>query len=332
MTGYKKRILRHNLSIALLALTAVTIALFSLCYGRTIYSLRTVWDVLTGHESSFTIKTLRLPRMLAAVLSGFAFGISGYVFQTLLKNPLASPDIIGVSSASSVVAVFCILVLHINNIWTSIASVAAALIISLVIYFISSPKGTFSYAKMILVGIGMQAFLRAIINYLLVRTSEYDVGATLQWLSGSLNNVKIESIPRFFFAVIIVTIIILTFQRHLETLELGNDIATTLGVNTKITTAILILCAVFLVAFATAVTGPIASVAFLSGPIAVRIAGKSRSAVIPAGLVGILLVQLSDMVGQYAMPTRYPVGVITGILGAPYLLMAIAKNAFSKNY
>ena len=330
MTGFKKRILQHNLSIALLALVAVTIALFSLCYGRTIYPLTTVWNVLTGQESSFTIKTLRLPRMLAAVLSGFAFGVSGYVFQTLLKNPLASPDIIGVSSASSVVAVFCILVLHINNIWTSIASVTAALIISLVIYFISSPKGTFSYEKMILVGIGIQAFLRAIVNFLLVRTSEYDVGATLQWLSGSLNNVKLESIPRFFFAVLITTIIILALQRHLETIQLGNDIATTLGVNTKIATAILILCAVFLIAFSTAVTGPIASVAFLSGPIAARLAGRSRSAVIPAGLVGILLVQLSDLVGQYVLPTRYPVGVITGILGAPYLLMAIAKKSRSK--
>ena len=112
----------------------------------------------------------------------------------------------------------------------------------------------------------------------------------------------------------------LLFTKYLQVLELGDEFATTLGIRLNLVRIILILSAVFLIAFATSTTGPIAFVAFLAGPIASKIVGRGSSNVLASGLVGALLVLSSDMIGQYVFSTRFPVGVITGILGAPYML------------
>ncbi len=328
--GYLRRQKRWKLTVFLLLLSVISLAVIMLTYGNTVYSMSTVIKVILGEEikgATFTIKTLRIPRLLAALLTGFSFGMSGYVFQTLLKNPLASPDIIGVSSGTSAVAVFCLLLLNLDQTLVSVISVIAGIVIALFIYALSVEHGKFSTSKMILIGIGVQAMLKAFTSFLLLKASEYDVAATLQWLNGSLNNIKMDKIPRLFFVVVVATIILLSLSKHMLTIQLGEDYAVTLGVNTKTIYIVLIVSAVCLVAFSTAVTGPIASVAFLAGPIATKLAGHGKSNLLVAGLVGIVLVQASDLIGQYAFATRYPVGVITGILGAPYLLfLLIAMN------
>ena len=328
--GYLRRQKRWKLTVFLLLLSVISLAVIMLTYGNTVYSMSTVLKVILGEEikgATFTIKTLRIPRLLAALLTGFSFGMSGYVFQSLLKNPLASPDIIGVSSGTSAVAVFCLLLLNLDQTLVSVISVIAGIVIALFIYALSVEHGKFSTSKMILIGIGVQAMLKAFTSFLLLKASEYDVAATLQWLNGSLNNIKMDKIPRLFLVVAIATIILLSLSKHMLTIQLGEDYAVTLGVNTKTIYIVLIVSAVCLVAFSTAVTGPIASVAFLAGPIATKLAGQGKSNLLVAGLVGIVLVQASDLIGQYAFATRYPVGVITGILGAPYLLfLLIAMN------
>ena len=321
---YKRRARAIIANVSLIAIV-LCICIMMLLYGNTNYSLDVVIRVLRGENiqgATFAIATLRLPRMLSGLLVGIAFGIAGNTFQTMLRNPLASPDIIGVTSGSSVAAVFCILVLGLSGPAVSIISVISGLLVSMLIYLLSKDI-SFSGRRLILIGIGIQAMLQAAISFLLLKASQYDVPGAMRWLSGSLNGMTMKGIPTLFIVVMVFGIISLLFTKYLQVLELGDEFATTLGIRLNLVRIILILSAVFLIAFATSTTGPIAFVAFLAGPIASKIVGRGSSNVLASGLVGALLVLSSDMIGQYVFSTRFPVGVITGILGAPYMLFLL---------
>ncbi|WP_160686572.1 iron chelate uptake ABC transporter family permease subunit [Clostridium sp. C2-6-12] len=323
--GYKRRKVRLFSVNIILTILTVFLCGIMLLYGKTNYSLDTVIRVLSGEEiqgASFAISTLRLPRMLCALLVGLAFGMAGNTFQNMLRNPLASPDIIGINSGASVAAVFCILVLHMSGSSVSIAAVISGILISILIYALSKGSG-FSGGRLILIGIGIQAMTNALISFFLVKASQNDASNALRWLSGSLNGMSIDAVPKLLIVVAIFGAIILGLTQQLQVLELGDEFATTLGFKIKLIRIILILSSVFLIAFATAVTGPIAFVAFLSGPIASRLVGNGTQNMFAAGLVGALLVVGGDLIGQFVFGTRFPVGVVTGILGAPYMIFLL---------
>jgi len=325
--GFLRRRFRWISVSVILAVLTLCLCGAMLMLGNTKYPLTTIIKVLFGEQvkgASFAISTLRLPRMLAGLLAGMAFGMAGNTFQTILRNPLASPDIIGVTSGSSVAAVFCILVLKISGNFVSITAVIAGLVVAILIYVLSKGGG-FSGGRLILIGIGVQAMLNAIISYLLLRASQYDVPGAIRWLSGSLNGIRMKNIPLLFIVVIFCGAVMILLGQHIKILELGEHSAITLGLKTDQTRFLLILSSVFLIAFATAVTGPIAFVAFLAGPIATKLVGTGTSNVLPSGMVGASLVLGADLIGQFAFDTQFPVGVITGILGAPYLLFLLIR-------
>lgn len=324
-----KAIHKRRYKITIVILINIT---FALCWamlmlGNTIYPVKEVVSVLLGKEvngASFAVGKLRLPRMLAGLLAGFAFGIGGYVFQTTLRNPLANPNVIGITAGSSAAAVFCIVVLQASNTVISIAAVVGGLLTVAIIYGLS--RGTsFSIGRLILIGIGIQAMLNSAISYLMLIAKTHDLPTALRWLSGSLNGVKLEMFMPLLILLIICIPILLYFANHLEMLELGDHAATSLGVSTNKVRILLIVIAVLVTAQATATTGPIAFISFLAGPIARRVIGTGYSALIPSGLIGAILVLAADLVGQFAFEVRYPVGVITGIIGAPYLIFLLIK-------
>lgn len=325
--GFQQRKKRWIVTSILLALITLLLATLMMTLGNIYYSPSTVIKVLLGEEikgATFTIITLRLPRMLAGLLVGIAFGMAGNTFQTMLKNPLASPDIIGVSSGSSVAAVFCILILQISGSMVSLISVVSGLFVAGLIYILSK-GGNFSGGRLILIGIGIQAMLNAMISFLLLRANQYDVPGALRWLNGSLNGVQMKNIPGLIVIVIVFGILLVVLGRQLKILELGEQSATTLGLNTDKTRLMLMISSVFLIAFASSVTGPVSFVAFLAGPIATKLVGSGSSNVIPSGLVGSILVLGGELIGQFAFNTRFPVGIITGILGAPYLIYILVR-------
>ena len=325
--GYLKR-KKKTIFITILLLIITIILCFSmLIIGKEKYSIETVIRVLIGQEiegANFAISVIRLPRMLVGLLVGICLAIAGNTFQTILRNSLASPDVIGISTSSSAAAVFCILVLNYSGAIVSIISTIFGIVISVLIYIIS--KGNvFSNNRLILIGIGVQTMLNALISYIMVNANEYDVPEALRWLSGSLNGIQMKSIPSLLIVTIIFTCIILILEKHLKIMELGEDLSITLGVNTNLVRIILIISSVFIIAFSTSVTGPIAFISFLSGPIAKKLVGTGSKNLFISGLIGAILVLLSDLIGQFALNTRYPVGVITGVLGAPYLLVLLIK-------
>lgn len=326
--GFKKRVLRWKTVVLLLSIMSLILIACELCFGSVYYPVKDIIKVLMGENIdgvSYAVKNVRIPRMMGAVLSGFAFGIAGYVFQNLLHNPLASPDVIGISAGTSTAAVFLILFLNIRGGIVSLVAMAFGIFTAILIYRLSIIKGHFTYGRMILIGIAVSALLRAITSYLLSKAAEYDVGSTMQWLSGSLNGVQMKDIPALMVVVVILTLFLVSLTRHMEIIPLGDDFATTLGINIRLTYSIMIVAAVILISFATSVTGPIASVAFLSGPIASSLAGKGKASLIPAGLVGTVLTLGADLVAFHAFPVHYPVGVVTGLLGAPYMLYLLIR-------
>lgn len=325
--NWKKRRKVHRRALLALGVAVLALAVCMMLYGRTLYGPDEVIGVLflqKAGKAAYTIRTLRLPRMLCALLSGAAFGMAGNTFQKLLGNPLASPDIIGITSGTSVAAVFCILFLRLPGTVTSILSVAAGLCVAALIYVLAG-RGGFMGARLILTGIGIQAFLRALISWMLLRAAQYDVSSALRWMSGSLNYVDMSMVAPLAIVCLGAGGGIIALREHIKVLQLGDPHAVSLGLSADRSRLCLILLSLLLIGFGTAVTGPIASVSFLSGPIASRILGEGRTNLAGSALVGAILVMAGDMVGQYALPARYPVGVVTGIIGAPYLLYLLFR-------
>jgi iron complex transport system permease protein len=315
---------RRRLVIA--ALSALLIAAFAttLMLGQSFTPLGDVIRVLLGEDIAgvtFTVGQLRLPRALLSILAGLSFGLGGVAFQIMLRNPLASPDIIGISSGASAAAVFAIVVLQMNGPLVSVFAVVAGLGVALLVYLLSFRNGV-AGTRLILVGIGVSAMLESFIAYILSVAPAWTLQEAMRWLTGSVNGAKIAQLLPL---LILFGGLLLSRARDLETLRLGDDAAAALGVRVGRTRIIVIIAAVGMIAFATAVSGPIAFVAFLSGPIAARIVGSNGSLLLPAALVGAALVLIGDYCGQFLLPGRYPVGVVTGALGAPYLIYLIVR-------
>ncbi|MCR5771947.1 MAG: iron ABC transporter permease [Butyrivibrio sp.] len=325
-SGIQKRKLTYLMIISVMLILVAGLTCLNLTIGEKNYSILEVLNMIISKSDNYIVMKLRLPRTLAAIFCGMAFGIAGNTFQTLLGNPLASPDIIGVSSGSTVAAVYCILFLNLNRGIVSLLAVIAGLVAALLIYKISNTDG-YSANRLILTGIGAQAFFTALINWMIMKAAEYDVATAMRWMTGNLNGITVDSLPFLIIIVLISLIIMSNLRNALRSLELGEAYATILGVRTDFIRTILIICSVCLIAFATAISGPISSIAFLSGPIATRICGKSQTNLASSALTGAILVLAGDFIGQNILPTRYPVGIITGILGAPYLIyLLISQN------
>lgn len=317
---------RGRIAAALLLLLAAGMAL-TLSLGQSLTPPLDVLRVLTGEDvpgATFAVRDLRLPRAVLSILAGMSFGLGGAAFQTMLRNPLASPDIIGISSGASAAAVFAIVLLGWSGAAVSVFAVAAGLGVALAIYLLSW-RGGVAGARLILVGIGISAMLDSVTAYVLSRAPTWTLQDALSWLTGSVNGADLAQAGPVFVSLCVFGGALLSRSRDLETMRLGDDAAAGLGVPLARTRALVVITAVGLVAVATAVAGPIAFVAFLSGPIATRVIGAGRSPLVPAALTGALLVLAADYAGQFLLPGRYPVGVVTGALGAPYLLYQIVR-------
>jgi len=318
----RRRIVITILSMILIAASAVT-----LMVGQSFTSPADVIRVLMGEEIpgvTFTVGQLRLPRALLSLLAGMSFGLGGVAFQIMLRNPLASPDIIGISSGASAAAVFAIVVLEMSGPLVSVFAVTAGLGVALVVYLLALRNGA-AGTRLILVGIGVSAMLESFIAYVLSVAPAWSLQEAMRWLTGSVNGAKMAQLLPLSIALLLFGGLLVSRARDLEALRLGDDAAAALGVSVGRTRVLVIIAAVGMIAFATAVCGPIAFVAFLAGPIAARIIGNNGSLLIPAALIGAVLVLVGDYCGQFLLPGRYPVGVVTGALGAPYLIYLIVR-------
>jgi len=326
--GRSSRHRRRALVMAVLTVLIVAVFAVSLMVGKTFYPPADVVRVILGEDvpgASFTVGRLRLPRAVLAVVAGASFGLAGVTFQTMLRNPLASPDIIGISAGSSAAAAFAIVTLSLGATAVSVFAIVVGLAVAVLVYLLSY-RGGVAGTRLILIGIGIAAMLDSFTAYILSRAAQWDLQEATRWLTGSLNGTNWAQVGPVVIAFLVLGPVLLGQSKNLAATQLGDDTAAALGVRVNRTRLIIIVAAVGLIAFATAASGPIAFVAFLSGPIASRIVGRGGPMLVPAALVGALLVLVADVAGQYLLGARYPVGVVTGVLGAPFLIWLIVRT------
>lgn len=286
------------------------------------------WRIVGGETipgATFIVMEDRLPAALIAILAGAAFGLSGRLFQNLLRNPLASPDVIGIGYGASAAAVTGILVFGLQGWALAGAALLGGLAIALFIYFLAN-SGRHTGARLILMGIAFAAMLQAIISYLLTRSDVRTVGDALRWIIGSLNSSSWDRVLLLLVALALLVPFTAFAAGKLRILELGDDAAAGLGLRVSRVRLGIVLVAVALCSVATAVTGPIAFVAFLAGPLA-RLMNRGASSLVLSALTGSALVLLAEFVASNAFGgTQLPVGVITGALGAPFLLWLLVRS------
>lgn len=274
---------------------------------------------------SFIVLQDRLPAACLGLLAGAALGLSGAFFQTLLRNPLASPDVIGIGYGSSAAAVAGMLLFSLQGPPLMLAAFLGGLAVALLIHGLAR-SGRQVGGRLILAGIGVAALLQAVIQYLLTRTDVNAAADALRWLTGSLNASTWERVLLLGTGLALVAPLAVPAGSKLRILALGDDTAAGLGVRVAPTRLGLVLLGVALCAMATAVTGPIAFVAFLSGPLARRLHG-GRNNLTGAALAGALTVLAAAFLADNAFgDASLPVGVVTGALGAPFLLWLLVRT------
>ncbi|WP_286166739.1 iron ABC transporter permease [Arthrobacter sp. AQ5-05] len=315
--------------VNLLATAGIVVAvLLNLLAGRHPITIDDLLAALAGERVpgvSFMLWEDRLPQAAVGVLAGAAFGASGAIFQRMLRNPLASPDVIGVGYGASAAAVAGMLFFGAQGIGLSLIACAGALAVALLIYAIAD-AGKHTGARLILAGIAVAAMLQGLISYLLTRTDIRMASDALRWLTGSLSASTWERAGLLGAALAILLPLLVPAAGTLRILELGDDTAAGLGLRVRPARLGLILLGVGLCAVATAVTGPLAFVAFLAGPLALRLCG-GRSHPGSAAGIGALLVVAATFIATNILPDmQLPVGVVTGALGAPFLIWVLVRS------
>lgn len=274
----------------------------------------------------FIIQKLRLPRIEAAVVVGAAFGLAGALFQSTLRNPLASPDILGISSGASLGAVTGLLALGMSGVALSGLAFAGAGLVALAIWLLAWRKGLHSI-RFVLVGVGFAYLCSSLVAWAMARAEENEAAGVLIWTVGSVSDIRGEQLALVAAGTLVLAVAVALVARTQGPLSLGDDNARALGVHVDAARVGTLLLAVALVALATSAAGPIAFVALVAPAIARRLVNDGGAALVASSATGAALTLVADVVGQHALlGVAAPVGIVTGLVGAPYLLWLLATN------
>lgn len=324
---------RRRLSVAL---ATAAFALLGLLAARVLLGDYTVtipdfFRIVTGTDipvAGFMVMESKLPAALAGALAGVAFGAAGSIFQTMLRNPLASPDVLGVSLGASAGALGSSVLLGWSGTPMSLAALVGSLVVALLIHLVGGRGATASH-RMILIGLGISAALQSLIQWLLMRSNIHQAQDAMVWLTGSLNSPAWSGIARLTIVLAVGLPVAAVLARPLRLIELGAEAATALGAAAGRTRLALMAVAVVITATAASVTGPIAFVSLLAGPTARRLKG-GRPSIPLSALIGACIVVAADYLTTYVVPGGLPVGVLTGIAGAPFLLFLLIHRPTSR--
>ncbi|WP_017543396.1 FecCD family ABC transporter permease [Nocardiopsis prasina] len=318
-------LLRPRTLVISLILVAVTLAtlIVSVAVGDYEIPLSAVPAALMGYGERldvFFVQGVRLPRALTAIGVGAALGIAGAVFQSLSRNVLGSPDIIGFTSGAATGAVAAILILGAGRVVVSLGAIAGGLITAGVVYLLAMKNGVQGY-RLVLVGIGISAMLASVRDYLMTRAELTDALGAQIWMIGSLNGRGWSETAAVWIGLVVLAPVIFAVGQRLRFLELGEDTARGLGVNAQSTQIIALAAASALTGAAIAVAGPIGFVALAAPQLARRLTRTGGTTLVGAALMGATLLVLADLVAMRLLaPTQLPVGVVTAVIGGSYLI------------
>ncbi|QAY71468.1 FecCD family ABC transporter permease [Xylanimonas protaetiae] len=310
-------------AILVLGTLGLTLGAAGLTPGRALAAVVGVGE----RTDLFVVQRLRLPRVLAALLAGAAFALAGALFQSTLRNPLASPDILGVSTGASLGAVWSLLVLGASGVVVAAWAFGGALAAAAAIWLLAWRRGLHSI-RFVLVGVGISYVCGAVLSWLLARAEVRDAQSALLWTIGSVADVRGTSLAILAVGVGVLALAAALLARTQPPLALGDEHAAALGVRVPAARAGALLVAVGLVAVATSAAGPVAFVALVSPAIARRLLDDGGADLTASAAVGAVLVLAADLLGQHALGgLTVPAGVVTGLVGAPYLLWLLSGRA-----
>jgi iron complex transport system permease protein len=319
---------RHGIVLGALGLVVLAAVVTTLMAGQYPLTPAQVWAALTGSGSrveAYVVLQVRLPRLLMALLVGAALGVAGALLQSLLRNPLASPDLLGISGGSSVAAVFGLLVLGITG--PPLAGLAFVGGLAASLLLLAAARGRAAGFRLILAGIGLSFFTASIIGFLMTKAQLQQTQSALVWLTGSLSSTPWWQVAVVAGAWVVALPVLYALARWLPVVALGQEAASGLGVRPGLVRLICIIVAVLLTAVTCAFVGPISFIALCAPAIARPLVAHGGTALGASAIVGAALLALSDLIAQFALPgVSMPVGVVTGALGAVFLLWLLATS------
>ncbi|WP_324730169.1 iron ABC transporter permease [Lysinibacillus fusiformis] len=318
--------------ILLLSLLLVSITIIGLSAGSDFIHPFIVVKELLGYgngEYDFVLHTLRLPRILMALLVGAALGVAGLILQGIIRNPLAAPDIIGVTSGASMGAIIFIVYFmgSVGIQFLPLAAISGAAIISFIIYLLSWRKGV-TPIRMVLIGIGISALAKAVVTMLLVLSEVAATTKAYLWLTGSLYGANMTDVYLLLPWVALLLPLTFVLSRTVNVKELGDDIATGLGVKVQVYRLLFLLISVMLAGSAVAFAGGIAFVGLVAPHMSRLLVGRSFAGLIPVtAIIGGIIVIVADIVARTAfLPKDLPTGVFTAAIGAPFFIYLLFRT------
>ncbi|MDQ6423238.1 iron ABC transporter permease [Paenibacillus sp. LHD-117] len=321
----------------ILLLIVANLAAIVVCVGlgsKTISPINVVRILFGSLNSpdSMIIESLRMPRVIIAVMVGSALAVSGALLQGIVRNPLTSPDIIGISGGASLgTVVFILYFSHVSIRFMPLSAILGAFAAAFLIYLFAYRKGV-TPLRLVLIGIGMATALTAV-TYMLILTSSFTPTAVavkaFTFMTGSIYGVSWErDVYTLLPWIIVLFPIALIYARHLNVQELGDEVATSVGSSVQIKRTILLVISVALAGAAVAIGGAINFIGLMAPHIARKLVGPSYGGVIPvSALIGSLVLLLSDLVARVAfIPLDIPAGVFTAAIGAPFFIYLLYRH------
>ena len=311
----------------------ITLSMIVLLFGLSIrlgtytLSFEEIWAAFQPDDKNyFTLMEYRLPRAVLAILLGGALAISGVLVQSVVRNPLASPDILGINNAAGLIAVSVLMFLpNLAFYWMPIFAFLGGVLSFVILWIVCGFN--FRPIKMAIIGVALSALWAAISHYLML-TNPVEINTAMLWLTGSLWGRSWSYLNVVLPWLVILLPLPFIFCRDLDTLGLGENKASTLGVTVnKVQISVLVL-AVALSTTAVAICGPIAFLGLVAPHLARRLVGGRHRTLLPAALIiGALLLQLSDILARVIdPPTELPAGILTAIIGAPYFFYLLMRT------
>ncbi|MDQ0162035.1 FecCD family ABC transporter permease [Aeribacillus alveayuensis] len=322
-------------SVLILLTMAVFIASSSL--GEVIIHPVDLFQTFIGNGSTFhelIIVSFRLPRILIALLVGICLAISGGIMQNLVRNPLASPDIIGITGGASVAVVIFLMLFSDSNHsltvsihWLPVAAFIGAMTTGLAVYIFSWKNGVSSY-RLVLIGIGLSLLTKSLTTLFMIKGPIYQASQANIWITGSVyaaNWSQVQILLPLTFLFVLITVVM---TRNINIQEFGDDIATGVGSHVQLNRFLLLILSTALTACAVSFAGGIGFVGLMAPHIAKRLVGSSFGSVLPvSAFIGALMVMLSDFLGKTLfLPFEVPAGVFTAAIGAPYFIYLLYKH------
>ena len=322
-----------HVSFRAIGFYVVTLSMMVLLFGLSIrlgtytLSFEEIWAAFQPDDKNyFTLMEYRLPRAVLAILLGGTLAISGVLVQSVVRNPLASPDILGINNAAGLVAVSVLMFLpNLAFYWMPIFAFLGGVLSFVILWIVCGFN--FRPIKMAIIGVALSALWAAISHYLML-TNPVEINTAMLWLTGSLWGRSWSYLNVVLPWLIVLLPLPFIFCRDLDTLGLGENKASTLGVTVnKVQISVLVL-AVALSTTAVAICGPIAFLGLVAPHLARRLVGGRHRTLLPAALIiGALLLQLSDILARVIdPPTELPAGILTAIIGAPYFFYLLMRT------